>query len=88
MCGRGPSAAFALCAVLALAVGTTRQRQAQTLSILHNLAGSNGVGQFPRAGLIRDANGDFYGTALEGGIFNLGTVFKMANDSFPFRRHW
>jgi uncharacterized repeat protein (TIGR03803 family) len=34
-------------------------------------------GWAPRAGLIRDAAGNFYGTTYAGGAFDLGTVFKL-----------
>jgi uncharacterized repeat protein (TIGR03803 family) len=31
----------------------------------------------PYSSLIRDAAGNLYGTTLQGGAFNLGTVFKI-----------
>jgi uncharacterized repeat protein (TIGR03803 family) len=34
-------------------------------------------GQSPVGGLIQATNGDFYGTALGGGDYNLGTIFKI-----------
>jgi len=35
-------------------------------------------GAFPEAGLLRDTNGNLYGTTFSGGTYNLGTVFKIA----------
>ncbi len=35
-------------------------------------------GAHPRAGLIRNTNGDFYGTALSGGDAGFGTVFELS----------
>jgi uncharacterized repeat protein (TIGR03803 family) len=43
--------------------------------VLHSFNGSDG--DEPVAGLIFDAAGDLYGTALRGGAHNLGTVFKL-----------
>lgn len=40
------------------------------------IAGQNGI--LPEATLLRDANGNLYGTADFGGINNAGTVFKLA----------
>ncbi len=46
----------------------------------------NGLdGAFPRrAGLIQGSDGAFYGTTMEGGALNLGTVFKLAADGTGF----
>jgi|HubBroStandDraft_6_1064221.scaffolds.fasta_scaffold04124_3 uncharacterized repeat protein (TIGR03803 family) len=49
--------------------------QAQTFTVLHFFSG--GDGQFPYAGLVRDKAGNLYGTTLDGGAFNKGTVFKI-----------
>jgi uncharacterized repeat protein (TIGR03803 family) len=35
-------------------------------------------GAYPAAGLIRDPQGALYGTTNEGGVYNQGTVFKLA----------
>ncbi len=39
---------------------------------------SGADGSQPYGGLIRDAQGDLFGTTQYGGIFNLGTVFRLA----------
>jgi uncharacterized repeat protein (TIGR03803 family) len=45
-------------------------------TILHSFAGG-ADGSQPYAGLIRDANGNFYGTTSGGGAHGFGTVFKL-----------
>jgi uncharacterized repeat protein (TIGR03803 family) len=45
------------------------------LTVLHSFAGSNGT--YPFGGLIRDARGHFYGTAVDGGSDGDGTVWKL-----------
>jgi len=48
----------------------------QTFSLLHQFkSGPGGIN--PAAGLVLDANGNFYGTTLYDGAFASGTVFKM-----------
>jgi uncharacterized repeat protein (TIGR03803 family) len=49
-------------------------------TVLHNFAGNPTDGQYPVAGLIRDDEGNFYGTAEIGGTFNDGVVFKLAKN--------
>lgn len=49
-----------------------------TNGILTSLILFNGTnGDSPRAGLIEDANGNFYGTTAYGGTNDLGTVFRF-----------
>ena len=49
--------------------------------VLTTLVSFNGAsGQFPDAGLIADAAGDFFGTTSWGGASGYGTVFELVND--------
>jgi uncharacterized repeat protein (TIGR03803 family) len=44
------------------------------------LASFNGTnGEKPSAGVLRDANGNLFGTAVEGGAFDKGVVFRLRN---------
>jgi uncharacterized repeat protein (TIGR03803 family) len=47
-----------------------------TVGILHAFTGADGVN--PLGGVILDATGNLYGTTLNGGANNRGTVFKLA----------
>jgi uncharacterized repeat protein (TIGR03803 family) len=47
-------------------------------TVLHSFAGGPSDGEFPYAGVIRDANGNLYGTTVSGGPnFDWGVVFKL-----------
>ena len=53
-------------------------------TVLHSFTGSGGDGEYPLAGLVRDAAGSLYGTTANGGVyggacggFGCGTVFKV-----------
>jgi uncharacterized repeat protein (TIGR03803 family) len=48
-----------------------------TESVLHNFANFPSDGALPEATLVRDEEGDLYGTTYEGGASGLGTVFKL-----------
>jgi uncharacterized repeat protein (TIGR03803 family) len=48
---------------------------AQTFTVLHSFQSSDGSG--PQAGVIQDSSGNLYGTAVEGGAWSEGTVFKL-----------
>lgn len=50
------------------------------VTILWNFNGEDDGG-FPQAGLFRDPNGDLYGTTSVGGIYGLGTVFKLGTNN-------
>jgi len=65
-------AALALCATLGTA-------HARGFSVLYSFTGGSD-GEFPDAGLIKDAAGNVYGTTENGGANDLGTVFKIAPD--------
>src|SRR5262249_3030138 len=51
-----------------------------TLTTLVNFNGSNGA--VPAGGLVADANGDLFGTTVEGGSGSQGTVFEITNSGF------
>ncbi len=69
-------------AVLAIAIAGTRSAHAQTLTVLYSFTGGTDGGA-PVAGLVRDGQGNLYGTTSSGGrrIVRLpqacGTVFKL-----------
>jgi uncharacterized repeat protein (TIGR03803 family) len=46
-------------------------------TILYNFGSMSGDGGEPEAGLIRDSAGNLYGTAVTGGPFGYGTVYKV-----------
>jgi uncharacterized repeat protein (TIGR03803 family) len=63
----------AACVVGMLAVQST---QAQTYKVLRSFGGPKGG--FPGAGVIRDTEGNLYGTTYRGGTSNQGVVFKLS----------
>jgi uncharacterized repeat protein (TIGR03803 family) len=68
------SPAFLLVIVLGLVA--TQFSQAQTFSALYNFGGAADGGD-PYAGVIRDSNGNFYGTVGYGGTAYAGGVYKV-----------
>ena len=60
----------------ALGFVATQFSQAQTLNVLYNFGGAADGGD-PYAGVIRDADGNLYGTAGYGGTAYAGGVFKV-----------
>jgi len=48
-----------------------------SLSIIHNFSGSAPNGVNPYAPLVTDMRGNFYGTTIDGGDDNCGTIFKI-----------
>jgi uncharacterized repeat protein (TIGR03803 family) len=65
--------------VLLLAGIATQTGHAQAFTVIKNFSGG-GDGADPRAGLTKDAAGNFYGTTREGGRYGFGTVFKLAQN--------
>jgi uncharacterized repeat protein (TIGR03803 family) len=68
------NACFAL--VIVLCVSTALSAQAQTLSVLYTFTGG-AEGGSPVGGLIRDAEGNLYGTTCCDGAHGAGTVFML-----------
>jgi uncharacterized repeat protein (TIGR03803 family) len=80
--GSQPSAIKRTCicaAWLALAMLTTVWAHAQTFAILHTFTGTPD-GATPEAGLLRDSEGNLYGTTNAGGASGNGTVFEISNE--------
>ena len=53
-----------------------------TETLLHSFLGPLTDGSYPGGGggkLLRDATGNLYGTTLQGGAFNSGTVFRLTS---------
>ncbi len=46
-------------------------------TVLYSFTGTNGDGTAPVGGLVRDAQGNLYGTTEFGGAYGYGTVFKV-----------
>src|SRR5260221_6369365 len=46
-----------------------------TLTALHSFTGGGAKGPF--AAMIQGTDGNLYGTTVSGGLYNLGTVFRM-----------
>jgi uncharacterized repeat protein (TIGR03803 family) len=58
-----------------LAVSTTAGAQQLRFNVLHTFADPGGVN--PNAPMIQASDGNFYGTNLQGGAADAGTLFKM-----------
>ena len=87
---RAASTAFlTLTPVIAFALAITQPAVGGEIITLASFNGANGSS--PGA-LVRDSQGNLYGTTLEGGTNNQGTVFELAAGSgtitaSPLRRH-
>ena len=46
-------------------------------TVLYSFTGTSGDGKSPFAGVVRDGQGNLYGTTEAGGVSNFGTVFKV-----------
>ena len=73
---RGASGAVAWVVGLGLVVVETSSAQAPTFKVLYTFMGSSDGGG-PYAGLVRDAAGNLYGTAISSGAFGWGVVFRV-----------
>ena len=67
--------AAGLMAVIAIGAGDAEQARSQALTTIHTFTGNDG--SMPTASVIRDAEGNIYGTTLQGGSMGWGTVFKI-----------
>jgi uncharacterized repeat protein (TIGR03803 family) len=81
ICLRVGSLALALLVVVVLVptILATQSAQAQTYKVLYTFSGG-ADGAMPSAGLIRDADGNLYGTTPYGGDYFGGTIFKVGKD--------
>ena len=55
---------------------------------LWNFSASGGDGVTPRAPLVRDERGTFYGATEAGGVANLGVVFSIGPDGSDYKILW
>jgi len=67
--------------VFRLAPGSNGRR---TETVLHDFASSPDDGAGPFGGVVLDAKGNPYGTTIEGGTHNGGTIFRLV----PNNGHW
>ena len=64
-----------VCLVFVFCAATTMASPAQTLSTVVSFNGASGAN--PQSPLIQATDGNFYGTTLQGGATNNGTIFKI-----------
>jgi uncharacterized repeat protein (TIGR03803 family) len=69
--------AWLLMLIMAAALYSPVAAHSQTLTTLYDLQGSPTDGDWPCAGVIRDAKGNMYGTTQGGGQWGYGTVFAL-----------
>ena len=55
---------------------------------IHSFAGPPSDGKSPVGGLMQDSNGMLYGTCLNGGANNNGTIFKLATNGTLYSLLW
>jgi uncharacterized repeat protein (TIGR03803 family) len=68
-------------AILALSLTFAFHAHGQTLNVLRNWGVTGGDGNIPYSSLIMDSSGNLYGTTLEGGTHNFGTVYRLTPTS-------
>jgi uncharacterized repeat protein (TIGR03803 family) len=66
------------CLVLLFSAAATTTLSAQTFATLVNFDLTDGSS--PESSLVQGIDGNFYGTTVDGGAFDWGSVFKMAPD--------
>jgi len=76
---KGLSFSRMACIVSLFCAATAVASPAQTLTTLYNFCSQPDCvdGDTPKAALVQATDGNFYGTTLEGGTYNAGTVFKI-----------
>jgi uncharacterized repeat protein (TIGR03803 family) len=67
---------LAIALLFTMFIASGRLAQGQTLTVLHGFGGADGSS--PEASLIRDTQGNLYGTTTGGGAHNYGTVFMLS----------
>ena len=72
---RAVSGAVALAVLIVPMVVVTQSVQAQSFRVLYNFNAADGLN--PKSGLVRDKEGNLYGTTSYGGASHGGTVFKV-----------
>lgn len=81
-----PLSSFAT-AIIAVSLLLLTETSAQTYKVIHDFANAPSDGAHPVAGMIFDAQGNFYGTTTSGGILDCsglsgcGTVFQLTPNS-------
>jgi uncharacterized repeat protein (TIGR03803 family) len=71
------SAAIVLLTLFLTAFLTAPGAIAQTERVLHSFGSNTKAGLAPASNLIFDSRGNLYGTTIEGGTDNVGTVFEL-----------
>ncbi len=56
-------------------------------TLLYSFSYCCGVGKFPRGGVVLDAQGNLYGTTLNGGFYDKGTVFMLDTNGYESVLH-
>jgi uncharacterized repeat protein (TIGR03803 family) len=77
MCLRTATVAAVLAIIPVASTQASAPTQEPTFTVLHAFTGGAGEGANPYAGLIHDEAGNLYGTTLNGGLWQHGTVFKL-----------
>jgi uncharacterized repeat protein (TIGR03803 family) len=73
------TAAFTLAFIVIMTLTMARPAQAQTESVLYTFCSLTNCddGFLPMSNVIMDAQGNMYGTTIDGGVHHSGTVFKL-----------
>jgi uncharacterized repeat protein (TIGR03803 family) len=71
------SVQLTIVAILAFMIGLTARAESQTETLLYNFGDGIAEGVQPFAGLISDTAGNLYGTTINGGYYDEGTVFEL-----------